>query len=577
MVEAEHCLWDYQSFLSHNGNEVKVPFHPMPMPEVQEEILSQSVSQISNEDSKDQSGTKEGGEKSKFGPQPNFNDLNFDFCKELERLPFPLNLGEVEMSKEQQVRFLKLIYDNQIVFSLCDEDLGLCDQIKHTIPTTMDKPVYLSHRTIPVQLQAEVQKCLNAWLWQGIIHPSHSPCASQVVIVCKKSGEIHLCIDFRALNAVTVCDSFPLPRIEEALQAVKAAVWFTSFNLAQGYLQLAMDEADIHKTTFWAGSSGLYEFTRMPFSLSNVGASFCRLMEMCLGNQQYITLLFYLNDICIFSSMVDEMLDCMGLVLNHLKEFNLKIKPKKMYFFQSSVVFLGHVLSKNGIPLNPEKVSKDKGWPVPKSAKEVHSFLGLASYYRRFIPQFTKWASPLHKLIRLVATKKKHEGMKVPPLSQNLPPFQWSPECQESFEKLKEALITMPVLSYLDYSKPFILETDASLKGLGAVLSQEDSDGNVCIVSFASHTLKPYEKSMKNYSSAKLELLALKWSVCKKFKDYLIGSKFTVLMDSNPLKYVHTSRLGTSQICWLSDLALFDFDIKYHVGKTNQAADTLSQ
>ena len=156
MVEAEHCLWDYQSFLSHNGDEVKVTFHPIPTQEVQEEILSQSVSQESSEGSKDQSGTKEGGKKSEFGPQPNFNDPNFDFRKELKRLPFPLNLGEVEMSRAQQVRFLELIYNNQVVFLLCDEDLGLCDHLKHTIPITMDKPVYLPHRTIPVQLQAEV-------------------------------------------------------------------------------------------------------------------------------------------------------------------------------------------------------------------------------------------------------------------------------------------------------------------------------------------------------------------------------------------------------------------------------------
>ena len=142
---------------------------------------------------------------------------------------------------------------------------------------------------------------------------------------------------------------------------------------------------------------------------------------------------------------------------------------------------------------------------------------------------------------------------------------------------MKEALITTPVLSYPAYSKPFILETNTSLKGLGAVLSQEDSDGNVCVVSFALLTLKPYEKSMKNYSSVKLKLLALKWSVCEKFKDYLIGSKLTVLMDNNPLMYVHTSRLGASQTYWLSNLMLFDFDIKYHVGKCNQAADALSR
>ena len=213
-------------------------------------------------------------------------------------------MGEVNMSELQQKRFLELIYDNQSIFSLCDEDLGLCDRLKHTIPTTTDRPIYLPHHTIPVQLQAEVRKCLDTWLRQGIIRPSRSPYASQVVIVHKKTGEICLCIDFRALNAVTIHDSFPLPRIEEALQAVKAAVWFTSFDLAQGYLQLAMDEADIHKTAFRAGSSGLYEFTHMPFGLSNAGANFCRLMEMCLGDQQYLTLLFYLDDICIFSRLM---------------------------------------------------------------------------------------------------------------------------------------------------------------------------------------------------------------------------------------------------------------------------------
>ena len=147
-------------------------------------------------------------------------------------------MGEVNMSELQQKRFLELIYDNQSMFSLCDEDLGLCDHLKHTIPTTTDRPIYLPHRMIPVQLQAEVRKCLDTWLRQGIIRPLRSPYASQVVIVHKKTGEIRLCIDFRALNAVTIRNSFPLPRIEEALQAVKAAVWFTSFDLAQGYLQM---------------------------------------------------------------------------------------------------------------------------------------------------------------------------------------------------------------------------------------------------------------------------------------------------------------------------------------------------
>ena len=314
----------------------------------------------------------------------------------------------------------------------------------------------------------------------------------------------------------------------------------------------------------------------MPFGLLNAGASFCHLMEMCLGDQQYLTLLFYLDDICVFSSSVDEMLDRIALVFGQLKEFNLKIKPKKSFFFQSSVLFFGYQLSKDGILPNPEKVSKVKDWPILKNAKEVHSFLGLASYYWRFIPQFSKWASPLHNLIRPIAMTKKCARVKLPPLAPNLPQFIWTAEHGESFDKLKDALTSAPILAYPDYSKWFILETDASLKGLGAVLTQEDDEGNFCIISYASHMLKPYERSMRNYSSAKLELLVLKWAVCEKFKDYLISSQFTMVTDNNPLTYVRMSRLGAAQIHWLSDLALFDFEIKYRAGKSNQAADTLS-
>ena len=203
--------------------------------------------------------------------------------------------------------------------------------------------------------------------------------------------------------------------------------------------------------------------------------------------------------------------------------------------------------------------------------------MGLVSYYHWFILQFVKWANPLHDLIHPVVMKMTHARIKLPPLQQNLLPFQWTSDHQEAFEKLKLALTTAPVLAYPNYAKPFLLEMDVSLKGLGVVLSQEDDDGNLHIISYASRMLKPYEKSMHNYSSAKLELLTLMWSVCEKFRDYLIGSKFTVLTDNNPLTYVHISCLGISQIHWLSDLTLFNFDIKYRVGKTNQVADALSQ
>ena len=247
---------------------------------------------------------------------------------------------------------------------------------------------------------------------------------------------------------------------------------------------MAMEEEDILKTVFCAGSSGLYEFTRMPFGLTNTGTSFCRLMEMCIGDQQYVTLLFYIDDICIFAETADQMLDHFELIFSRLKEFNLKIKPKKSHFFQTSVTFLGHILSADGISPNLEKVTKIKDWLTPKTPKEVHSFVGLASYYRRFIPNFTKWAGPLHALIIPASFKQKicKREMK----KSDLPEFQWTQACQEGFNQLKKALTETPVLAYPDYSKLFILETDTSLKGLGAVLSQKGDDNEIRVISYAS-------------------------------------------------------------------------------------------
>ena len=580
--------WGYEPVLVKDAktNNITVKFQQVPPEHLREEIFSQAVEMFGpNKTNKDEETKPKEKEKEsdlhttpkestdqeppKFGPRPDTSNADF----ELDCLPFTINISKAPLSREQQSCFIDLIYDYKEVFSLYDGDLGFCDTLKHSIPTTTDKPVYLPHRQIPVQLQQEVRKCLESWLKQSIIRPSKSPYASQVVIVCKKSGKIRLCMDFRKLNAISIRDSFTLPRIEEALQAVQAAVWFTSFDLAQGYLQMAMEEADIPKTAFCAGSSGLFEFTRMPFGLTNARASFCRLIEMVIGDQQFVTLLFYLDDICIFANSADQMLDRIELVFSRLKQYQLKIKPKKS-FFQMEVSFLGHILSAKGISPNPEKEDKVRDWPVPKTSKEVHSFIGLASYYRRFIINFAKWSKPLNTLIAPPAHKAKVRcgEMKKSQLTE----FVWSKECQEGFDALKHALTTAPILAYPDYTQPFIFETDASLKGLGAVLSQKGKDGEVHIIAYASRSLRPSERSMRNYSSAKIELMALKWSVCEKFKDYLLGSKFIVFTDNNPLVYVKTSKLGTAQIHWLSKLALYDFDIVYHTGRSNLVANALS-
>ena len=248
------------------------------------------------------------------------------------------------------------------------------------------------------------------------------------------------------------------------------------------------------------------------------------------------------------------------------------------------MIFLGHVLSADGISANPEKVDKVRDWLVPSNAKELYSFLGLASYYCQFIPNSTCIAKCLYQLVGLTNVKKmkckRKEAISLEnqeKLDLTPPKFVWASEHQKAFDVLKLALTTAPVLGYPDFDREFILETDASLRRLGAVLSQVDEEGKVHVIAYVSWILRPSEKSMCNYSSAKLELLTLKWAVTKKFRDYLLGLKFTVYTDNNPLAYVQTSKLGASQIHWLSKLALFDFNIIYRSGKTNQATDALSQ
>ena len=299
-----------------------------------------------------------------------------------------------------------------------------------------------------------------------------------------------------------VRDAFPLPRIDEALQAVHNCQWFMSFDLSQGYLQMPVEEADIPKTAFRAGSSGLYEFTCMPFGLSNSRSSFCCLMEMCLGDQQFVTLLLYLDDICIFAASIDEMLDCIELVFRWLEEFNLKIKPKKCQIFQCSVIFLRHVLSAEGISANLKKVEKVKNWPVPTNPKELQSFWGLASYYHHFNPKFAAIAKCLHQLVGPANHQKsKKNKTNSEPVSDSIQVDNLSSgqaNIKKHLQPSKSLLDKCAsVLGYPGFSHPFELEMDASLQGLGAVLCQRDETDTSHVIAFASRSLQPSEQLMQ--------------------------------------------------------------------------------
>ena len=483
--------------------------------------------------------------------------------------PFTLDIGDVELTNNQKIKLDEVFQKHRDAFIANDDDIGYTNTIKHPIHLSDNIPIKVPHRRIPPNQLDEVKRHIQKLLDQGIIRKSNSPYASAVVIVRKKDNSIRLCVDYRALNAKTIKDAYPLPRIEETLDILHGAKYFSSIDLAQGYHQVAMEEDDIHKTAFRVGSGGLYEYTRMPFGLCNSPATFQRLMEACLGDENFESLVLYLDDILVFSSTIEEHIERLDVVFTKLKAHGLKIKPSKCNFFRKEVKYLGHVVSEDGVSTDPAKTEAIKNWPKPTTEKELRSFLGIAGYYRRFVQNFAKIAAPLHALL------SKPNKSKTKLKSEQFAKL-WNKNCDIALRTLKEKLTTTPILGYPDFSKEFILEIDASLEGLGAVLSQERSTGNV-VIAYASRTLRPTEKNMNNYSSMKLEFLGLKWAVTEKFREYLLGSKCVVYTDNNPLSHLQSAKLGATEMRWASQLAQFDFSVKYRSGRVNRNADALSR
>ena len=483
-----------------------------------------------------------------------------------------LTVGE-EISNEQRQSLRELVSRYSDVFSKDEDDIGFCDKIEHRIITTDEVPVKVPHRRIPAYLWPEVRDHIQASVDRGIIRESSSPYASPVVLVRKSNGKLRLCVDYRALNAKTHKDAYPLPRIDEALDALNGAKYFCSLDLAHGFYQIPVEERDIEKTAFRVGTGGLYEFTRMPFGLCNAPATFMRLMDKAFGDKNFQSLIVYLDDILVFGRTFDETLERLRMVLDRLDKFNLKVKPEKCNWFAKKLRYLGHEISANGIAPDPEKVRAVAEWKRPTTEAELRSFLGLAGYYRRFVQGFAKVAAPLHALL---GGPKKRKGKRIVSPRVQLPES-WDETCEDSFNQLKSLLTSAPLLGYPNFKRPFILEVDASHLGLGAVLSQEQDTGRV-VLGYASRGLRGGERNMENYSSMKLELLALRWAITVKFRDILLGADFVVYTDNNPLSYFQTnSKLGAIETRWAAELAQFRFNIKYKPGRANTNADALSR
>ena len=485
------------------------------------------------------------------------SDADADFLTNFLHLNEQLTADRVE---EMQQLLLK----SKSVFSLHDLDLGLTNKAEHRIHLKDEIPFKERPRPIPPSMFEEVRKHLKEMETLGVIRRSQSPYASNVVIVRKKSGALRFCLDMRILNSKTIPDSYSLPRIDSTLDVLSGAKWFSVLDLKSGYWQIPLAEEDKCKTAFTVGPLGFWECERMPFGLTNAPATFQRLMENCMGDLHLTYCLLYLDDIIIFSKTYEE-----HVVFKKLKDAGLKLSPSKCRFMCKEIKYLGHMVSEKGISVDPEKVACVQSWPVPKTVKQVQGFLGFTSFYRKFIRNFSKIARPLHE----VTQGAEHFQLKTK-TKVKYPPLKWGLAQQKAFENLKEVCCQTPILGFADYSKPFILHTDASGDGLGAVLSQEQN-GERRVIAFASRGIS---KTERNYPAHKLEFLALKWSVTEKFHDYLYGNCFSVITNNNPLTYVlRNAKLDATGHRWVAQLANYNFTVSYGPGSSNHVADALSR
>ena len=474
----------------------------------------------------------------------------------------------LETLTSEQVNLVeKLLLKWKDVFSLHDLDLGKTSLTKHHINLSDPTPFKERHRRIPPAMVHSVREHLKEMLDLGVIRPSNSPFASNVVLVKKKDGTLRFCIDLRRLNNNTIKDSYALPRTEETFDALHGSCIFSTLDLKSSYWQVEIEENDKHKTAFRVGNLGFFECNRMPFGLTNAPATFQRLIETCMGDLHLNSCLLYLDDIVVFSKSFEEHLTRLEAVFQRLHQAGLKLKTSKCHFFKQSIKYLGHIISAKGVHTDPDKISTVRDWPVPISAKELLSFLGFVGYYRRFIRNFSQIARPLYEVTTGVPSKRNK--IKI------CPGFRWGPEQEDAFKKLKDLVTSAPVLAFANFNKPFILHTDASAESLGACLYQQQDDNTERPVAFASRGLSPSER---NYPAYKLEFLSLKWAVTDKFHDYLYGVPFHVITDNNPLTYIFTTaKLDATSQRWVSALSNYQFSIEYRSGKLNQDADGLSR
>ena len=460
-----------------------------------------------------------------------------------------------DLSRPDRARAREVLARNADIFSLSKYDLGRTNMTQHDIPLVAGAhPIkQRPYRHGPVQ-EAEIERQVRELKDQGLISEGKGAWSSPVVLVKKKDGSWRFCVDYRRLNEVTAKDAYPLPRIDESLDSLGHSKYFSTLDLTSGYWQVELKEDAKEKTAFTT-RNGLYQWEVLPFGLTSAPSTFERLMETALRGLHWKTALIYLDDIIVFAPDMSTHLTRLEEVFERLRAANLKLKPEKCKLFARRVKYLGHVVSDEGVEVDEDKIVAIRDWPTPRCKRDVQAFLGTCGYYRRFISKYSEISRPLSQ-----AAARDHT-------------FVWDDECQEAFEVLKDRLTSTPVLSYPDYELPFVLDTDASKVGTGAVLSQVQG-GQEKVIAYYSKMMTPEER---NYCVTRQEMVAIIKAI-KHFRPHLYGKKFLVRTDHASLSWLMRVKQPTGQLArWLETLSEYDFTLQHRRGLRHNNADGLSR
>ena len=467
-----------------------------------------------------------------------------------------INLDNTRLSEDQKSRLYQFLGNNRDIFAKDISELGVTNLHTHTIHTGNAPPVSSAPYRQTPKMRAELEHQLEDMKRHGIIEESNSVWHSPVVMVKKPNNEWRFCVDYRKLNAVTELMAFPIPHMTEVFDtlAESKAEIFSTLDLRSGFWQVPLDKTSKAKSAFIT-HQGIFEFNRLSFGMVNAPMSFQALMTKVLKNLNFKIALVYIDDLIIFSRDFDQHLHHLNLVFNNLRSANLKLNPSKCKLATESVKYLGHIVSKQGLKVNPENIDKIKNCQRPINVKQVRSALGIMGYYRKFILGYAKIAQPLNDLL-----KKETK-------------FEWTEHCEKAFNELKERLTKAPILRFPQFDKEFTLSVDSSDYSIGFVLSQEH-EGKQHPICFGGRALRDNE--LKWHITDK-EGLALVEGI-QHYRHYLANSRFTVFTDNVSVKYLQKlkdsqGRLGR----WGILLQGYNFEIRHKSGSQNCTADFLSR